>query len=139
MRVVLIVINIIISILIVGLILMQGRGAGLGSAWGGGGETFQTRRGIEKVTLNITIFCIILFFIISVVSFLSNNAWIPLVAIFGIITGSSLSLPRSILNLSFECTHLNHLHYKHHYHLSVSHQSPHSTKYHHWYGRFLYG
>ncbi|MEK7078937.1 MAG: preprotein translocase subunit SecG [Patescibacteria group bacterium] len=69
MRIVLIIINIIVSILIVGLILMQGRGAGLGSAWGGGGETFQTRRGIEKVTLNITIFCIILFFIISVVSF----------------------------------------------------------------------
>ena len=61
MRIVLIIINIIVSILIVGLILMQGRGAGLGSAWGGGGETFQTRRGIEKVTLNITIFCIILF------------------------------------------------------------------------------
>lgn len=69
MKVALIIVNIIVSIAIVVLILMQGRGAGLGSAWGGGGETFQTRRGIEKVTLNITIFCIILFFIISVVSF----------------------------------------------------------------------
>ena len=69
MKVAIIIINIIISLAIIGLILMQGRGAGLGSAWGGGGETFQTRRGIEKVTLNITIICIILFFILSIVSF----------------------------------------------------------------------
>lgn len=65
----LIILNIIFSLVIVGLILMQGRGAGLGSAWGGGGEMFQTRRGIEKVTMRITIICIILFFIISLVSF----------------------------------------------------------------------
>lgn len=48
---------------------MQGGGAGLGSAWGGGGEKFQTRRGIEKVTLRVTVAFIVLFFIISVVSF----------------------------------------------------------------------
>ena len=65
----LLVLNIIFSVLIVVFILIQGRGAGLGSAWGGGGEMFQTRRGIEKVTLRITIACIILFFIISLISF----------------------------------------------------------------------
>lgn len=69
MKVFVIIANIIISGIIIGLILMQGRGAGLGSAWGGGGETFQTRRGIEKVTLRITVICIILFFILSLVSF----------------------------------------------------------------------
>lgn len=61
--------NIITSILIVVFILIQGRGAGLGSAWGGGGETFQTRRGIEKLTMRITVFLIIIFFIISVINF----------------------------------------------------------------------
>ena len=30
----------IIAILVIALILLQGRGGGLGSAWGGGGETF---------------------------------------------------------------------------------------------------
>lgn len=69
MKSILLIANIIVSILIVALILMQGRGAGLGSAWGGGGEMFQTRRGIEKVTMRITVICIILFFIISLVSF----------------------------------------------------------------------
>lgn len=58
--------NIVLSLVIVTLILIQGRGAGLGSAWGGGGEMFQTRRGIEKVTLRLTVFLIIVFFAISI-------------------------------------------------------------------------
>jgi len=60
--------NIVFSIAIVVLILLQGRGAGLGSAWGGGGEMFQTRRGIEKVTLRLTVLFIALFFIVSMVN-----------------------------------------------------------------------
>ncbi len=68
MKNVLLLINIILSILVVALILIQGRGAGLGSAWGGGGELFQTRRGIEKFTLRLTVFLIILFFIVSVIN-----------------------------------------------------------------------
>jgi len=66
-----IILNIVLSVASVGLILMQGRGGGLGSAWGGGGEMFQTRRGIEKLTLRITVVCIILFFIVSLISFFS--------------------------------------------------------------------
>jgi len=66
MKNILLIINVILSVLIVGLILLQGKGAGLGSAWGGGGEFFQTRRGIEKFTLRITVILIIIFFIISV-------------------------------------------------------------------------
>lgn len=61
-------VNIILSVVIVILILIQGKGAGLGSAWGGGGEMFQTRRGIEKVTLRVTVLLIILFFAISIVN-----------------------------------------------------------------------
>jgi len=69
MKSVLIIINIIVSIIIVFLILIQGKGAGLGSAWGGGGELFQTRRGIEKISLRLTILMLIIFFIISLISF----------------------------------------------------------------------
>jgi len=64
------VVNIIISIAIVALILLQGKGAGLGSAWGGGGEMFQTRRGLEKVTLRLTVGLIVVFFVLSLISFL---------------------------------------------------------------------
>ncbi len=60
--------NIILSVFIVIFILIQGKGAGLGSAWGGGGEMFQTRRGIEKVTLRLTVALIVIFFIVSIVN-----------------------------------------------------------------------
>lgn len=60
--------NIVLSIIIVLLILLQGKGGGLGSAWGGGGEQFQTRRGIEKATLRITVILIVVFLIISLVN-----------------------------------------------------------------------
>jgi len=60
--------NIGLSLAIVFLILLQGRGAGLGSAWGGGGEFYQTRRGIEKLTFILTIIFILLFFIVSILN-----------------------------------------------------------------------
>lgn len=63
---ILLIINIIVTVIIVTLILMQGRGAGLGGAWGGGGETFQTRRGVEVLVLRATIVAIAIFFAISV-------------------------------------------------------------------------
>ncbi|MBI2641850.1 preprotein translocase subunit SecG [Candidatus Roizmanbacteria bacterium] len=68
MKNIFLVINILLSALIVILILLQGRGAGLGSAWGGGGEFFQTRRGIEKLTLRLTIILIFVFFFVSLVN-----------------------------------------------------------------------
>lgn len=52
----------------IGLILMQGRGAGLGSAWGGSGETFSTRRGMERATFMVTVGVIGLFFVLSVLN-----------------------------------------------------------------------
>jgi len=70
MKNILLIINIVVAIVITGLILLQGKGAGLGSAWGGGGEMFQTRRGIEKITLRITVVLIVLFFALSLISFL---------------------------------------------------------------------
>jgi len=68
MKNVFLILNIIISIIIVVLILMQGRGAGLGSAWGGGSELFQTRRGVEKFTMTLTVALIAIFFIVSLIN-----------------------------------------------------------------------
>ncbi|MFN4212653.1 MAG: preprotein translocase subunit SecG [Microgenomates group bacterium] len=62
------ILNIVLSILIVIFILIQGKGAGLGSAWGGGGEFFQTRRGIEKITLRLTVVLVVIFFFISLIN-----------------------------------------------------------------------
>lgn len=62
--------NIVVSLFIIVLILIQGGGAGIGSAWGGSGETFQTRRGIEKWTLRTVSVLVVVFFVISVVNLL---------------------------------------------------------------------
>jgi len=68
MKSILLLTNIVLSALVVILILVQGRGGGLGSAWGGGGEMFQTRRGVEKLTLRLTVILILLFFTISMIN-----------------------------------------------------------------------
>lgn len=51
----------IVSILLIIVILMQGRGSGLGSAFGGTGVTYQTKRGFEKWLYYATIVLAILF------------------------------------------------------------------------------
>jgi len=68
MKNILLVINIILAVAIVIFILIQGRGAGLGSAWGGGGEMYQTRRGMEKAVLWLTTVLIVLFFTLSLIN-----------------------------------------------------------------------
>lgn len=68
MKDILLVVNIIACALIVFFIFIQGKGAGLGSAWGGGGEFYQTRRGIEKITLRLTVILIAVFFAVSVLN-----------------------------------------------------------------------
>lgn len=62
-------INIVISFVVVLLILLQGKGAGLGSAWGGGGEMYQSRRGVEKITMQITYLLVGLFLLIGLAQF----------------------------------------------------------------------
>lgn len=58
---------IVLSIAMIASILMQARGAGLGSVFGGStGVVFKTRRGIEKLLFNSTwvfgvLFCVICF------------------------------------------------------------------------------
>jgi len=50
------------------LILMQQRGAGLSSSFGGGNEIYLTRRGIEKTVVNMTVVFIVLFVVLRIVS-----------------------------------------------------------------------
>jgi preprotein translocase subunit SecG len=64
------IVQIILSIAVVVFILLQARGAGLGSAFGGSsaGSVFKTRRGVERLIFNATIVFIVLFALISVLS-----------------------------------------------------------------------
>lgn len=54
-----------ISVLLIGAILVQAKGVGLGRAWGGSGEFYATRRGVEKVLFYATIVLVAIFAILS--------------------------------------------------------------------------
>ncbi len=59
--------QIVVSVLIVVFILLQNRAEGLGSMFGGGGEVFRTKRGLEKFLYYGTIVLIVIFIILSFV------------------------------------------------------------------------
>jgi preprotein translocase subunit SecG len=64
------IVQIIIAVAVIVFILLQVRGAGLGSIFGGSsaGSVFKTRRGVERLIFNITIVLVILFAAVSVLS-----------------------------------------------------------------------
>lgn len=62
------VVQIIISIVIIMLVLLQAKGSGLGGIFGGEGGISRTRRGVEKSLFQITIGLSLIFFIISLIS-----------------------------------------------------------------------
>jgi len=53
---------VILAVLLISAVLLQARGSGLGAAFGGGGNVYRTKRGIEKKLHNLTIALAILFF-----------------------------------------------------------------------------
>lgn len=68
MQVAIQIIQIILSITIITLVLLQVKGGGLGSIFGGDGGVYRTRRGIEKKIYQSTIALSIIFFVIALVS-----------------------------------------------------------------------
>jgi protein translocase SecG subunit len=50
----------------VALILLQNRGAGLSSTFGGGGDVYLTRRGVEKLVVKFTVISILLFIFLRI-------------------------------------------------------------------------
>ncbi|MCY4436462.1 MAG: preprotein translocase subunit SecG [Chloroflexi bacterium] len=61
------VIQIILSVALVAAVLLQARGAALGSAFGGSDTIHNTRRGVDRLLFNVTIGIATLFIIVSVV------------------------------------------------------------------------
>ena len=59
------IVQIIVGVALIITILLQARGAGLGSVFGGTGTVFKTRRGIDKLLFRMTIGFIILFAVVS--------------------------------------------------------------------------
>jgi preprotein translocase subunit SecG len=66
MKIALLILQIVVSVILITCILLQAQGSGLGASWGGGGETYHTRRGLERVIFYLTIICCVIFTISSV-------------------------------------------------------------------------
>lgn len=62
---ILLIAQITISLCLIAAVLLQAQGSGLGSTWSGGGESYHTRRGIEKVLFRATLVLIVLFLFVS--------------------------------------------------------------------------
>lgn len=63
---------IIISILLTVSILLQSKGVGLSSTFGGGGDFYRSRRGVEKILYYMTIGLAAVFFAISIALVILN-------------------------------------------------------------------
>jgi len=63
--------QIIVSVLLVILILLQQRGTALGSAFGGGGEVYSTRRGVQKKLMYGTVVLTVAFIVLALLNLLS--------------------------------------------------------------------
>jgi len=57
--------QVIVSVLLVLTILLQNRGAGLSGIFGGDGNVYRSKRGLEKKLFNLTIIFSVLFFLTS--------------------------------------------------------------------------
>ena len=64
------IIQIIVAGILIALILLQAKGVGLGRAWGGGGDFYKSRRGVEKIIFNLTILMAVIFLASSILSLL---------------------------------------------------------------------
>lgn len=62
---------IVVSVLLVVAILLQVQGSGFGSNWQGGGETYHTKRGLEKVLFYATIVLTGLFMVLALATTLN--------------------------------------------------------------------
>lgn len=62
----LILVQVIIAVSLMIVILLQNRGTGVSGIFGGSGNVYRTKRGVEKSLFTLTIFFAFLFFAISI-------------------------------------------------------------------------
>lgn len=70
MNLVITLIQALISVLLMSVILLQAKGSGLGTAFGGGSQFYSSKRGMEKALFVFTIILSGLFFFIAIVNFI---------------------------------------------------------------------
>lgn len=64
--------QLIVSVILVAVILMQNRGTGLSGVFGGSSGVYRTKRGVEKMLFRTTIVLAVLFFGLSLARLFVN-------------------------------------------------------------------
>jgi len=59
------IVQIIVAVTLIILILLQTKGTGLGSIFGGDSSVYKSRRGVEKTLFNATIALSVVFFLVA--------------------------------------------------------------------------
>ncbi len=62
------IVQIIVSIALITLVLLQAQGHGVGGVFGGQTSVYQSRRGVERTVFNLTIIFSILFLLIALLN-----------------------------------------------------------------------
>ena len=62
------IVQIVLSVALIIVILLQVRGGGLGGIFGQADTVFRTRRGLEKSLFQLTIVLVVIFIVIAIVS-----------------------------------------------------------------------
>ncbi|MBI3943525.1 MAG: preprotein translocase subunit SecG [Chloroflexi bacterium] len=66
--------QLIVSITLIALIVVQSRTGGLGSVFGGDTTIYKTRRGMERTLFNLTVIFSVLFLVIALLSVIQTKA-----------------------------------------------------------------
>lgn len=70
MKTFILIVQILISVLLIATILLQARGTGIGTAFGGGSEQYRSKRGVEQLLYRATMVLIAAFFVTSLINLL---------------------------------------------------------------------
>jgi preprotein translocase subunit SecG len=62
------IVQIILSVALIALVLLQSKGGSLSRMFGGEGGVYKTRRGLEKTLFNVTIGLVVAFFVFALLN-----------------------------------------------------------------------
>jgi preprotein translocase subunit SecG len=65
MKTALLILQLITSVALITVILLQSKGSGLSSAFGGGGGVYRSKRGVEKLFVYLTVILAVVFLVLS--------------------------------------------------------------------------
>ena len=67
------IVQIIISVIVIGVVLLQARGSGFSATFSSDTSIYRTRRGVERTLFNVTIALAVLFVGISILSVIFSS------------------------------------------------------------------